>query len=411
MAPTTDDPLYRPLDFAMVRAPLLPVEAFLSLQRAGDELALLSDARVRRAVAVGSASLLHALDRFERGALTTKEAARLRDKLLRYLIRMSTRPTPFGLFAGCAIVPVGSHTTVAVSATLGRSHTRPDMAWLMDIVRSAESDLAIRRQLSLVRHPLVRTEGDRISLSERMAGGPGLSGQPVSLRATKIVSLALGLTRQAVPYADLAARLAAASPAATPDKVDRLLTELWEQTILLTDLRPPLTTDSPARYVKSRLEGIPEAATPLQRLDAGLSAAARWDQLPHDASVSGFLSLLADTGRPEDGSKDSPVQVDMTMSVRGDVGATIAREAARAAELLIRLSPFPRGMSSITGYRHAFLTRYGQDREVPVLDLLDPDRGLGPVASHAHAMVGPSAEVAASRAETLLDLACAALRD
>src|SRR6476620_10137599 len=85
--------LYRPLDFAMVRAPLLPVEAYLSLKSAEDQWTLLKDRRVRRAVAVGSPSLLRALERFERGELSKKDADKLRAKLLRYQIRMSTRPT------------------------------------------------------------------------------------------------------------------------------------------------------------------------------------------------------------------------------------------------------------------------------------------------------------------------------
>ena len=47
-------------------------------------------------------------------------------------------------FAGCAIVPFGDHTDLAVRSTFGGSHTRPDMAWLMDFVMAAESDAAIQ---------------------------------------------------------------------------------------------------------------------------------------------------------------------------------------------------------------------------------------------------------------------------
>ena len=93
---TTQQPLYEALDFAMVRTPLLPVEAYLALQNDQDQFALLQDPRVRRAVAVGSVSLLSALDRFEQSALTPKDADRLGSQVaLRYQIRMSTRPTPW----------------------------------------------------------------------------------------------------------------------------------------------------------------------------------------------------------------------------------------------------------------------------------------------------------------------------
>src|SRR5258705_8039487 len=198
-----DRPLYTAVDFAMVRAPLLPIEAYLSLRNAGDQLALLMDPRVRRAVAAGSMSLLSALDRFEQSSLTKREADRLRAKLLRYQIRMSTRPTPYGLFAGCAIAPFGNRTDLAIRSTFGVSHTRPDMAWLMDLVTTAESDPAIRRRLRLIRNPLIRMEGDRISLAMTMPAGPAGSSQPVSVRATSVVKLALELTARAIDYGSL----------------------------------------------------------------------------------------------------------------------------------------------------------------------------------------------------------------
>ena len=47
--PSNKHPLYLPLDFAVVRAPLLPVEAYLALQSEADQLSLLKDPRVLRA--------------------------------------------------------------------------------------------------------------------------------------------------------------------------------------------------------------------------------------------------------------------------------------------------------------------------------------------------------------------------
>ncbi|MEP6600708.1 MAG: lantibiotic dehydratase family protein, partial [Nitrospirota bacterium] len=406
---TRERPLYTPLNFAMVRAPLLPVETFHSLQSDEDQFALLRDPRVRRAVAVGSVSLLNALDRFEHSALTKKDAERMRAKLLRYQIRMSTRPTPYGLFAGCAIVAIGPRSDVTIRSTFGASRTRPDMAWLMDLVMTAESDPAIRRRLRLIRNPLIRLEGDRISLAARMPTGREADTQPVSARATGVVKLALDLTKRAIDYETLAARLGEASPSATPEKVDRLLTELWEQTFLLTDLRPPLTTGSPARHVLDRLAEIPDAAAIRDKLETFLNAAAAWDRLSHEESVAGFRALLKQADVAEDGSKDAPLQVDLALSVDGRLGSVVAEEAARAAELLVRLSPSPSGMSALAAYRNAFVARYGHEREVPLLELLDPDRGLGSVSAYGHAYVGPEQSKSARRSATLLALACAAL--
>src|SRR5664279_3045773 len=113
------EPLYQPLDFVTIRAPLLPVECYLALADEKRQAELLLDARVRTAVAVGSTSLLAAIDRFNQSGLTQRDADRMRAKLRRYQIRMATRPTPYGLFAGVALATWGENTDLRVCATPG----------------------------------------------------------------------------------------------------------------------------------------------------------------------------------------------------------------------------------------------------------------------------------------------------
>jgi thiopeptide-type bacteriocin biosynthesis protein len=400
--------LYRPLDCVMVRAPLLPVEAYVDLADPERQRALLADARVRRALAVGSTSLLAALDRSRQSPPTRRDDERMRTKLLRYLVRMSTRPTPFGLFAGIALTSWGERSTLRVRATDAASRMRPDMAWLITLVMQAERDLDVRRRLSLVANPLAVVEAGRITLAEPAPSGSPSAGA-VSVRATAPATLAMELARTPVPHQELAERLHDAFPSAPPEKVDTLLAELWQQTFLLTDLRPPLTHADPAGYVAQRLADIPEAADVLTKLNAFRETAAEWDRLDRAASTQALLTLLDRAGIPTDGSKESPVQVDMAMSVDGRLASAVGEEAARAAELLLRLTPAPQGLASLTAYRQAFVNKYGQDREVPLLELLDPHRGLGPANSHGYAAVGPGPAQAERRARTLLQLACTAL--
>ena len=139
-------PLYKPLDWALVRAPLLPVEAYLALGQppAGGfangkhapDARLPDDPRICTALAVGGGNLYDVLSRADASGKSDPDAGA---KLLRYLIRMSTRPTPYGLFAGVALARWGSETDLSLAATRPRTRTRPDMAWLLRLVMEAES--------------------------------------------------------------------------------------------------------------------------------------------------------------------------------------------------------------------------------------------------------------------------------
>jgi len=87
--------LYEPLDFAVVRVPLLPVD---TMDQLGDDPSTALSEPVRAALAVASIVFSDALNKGN-GAVPPDTIPALR----RYLIRMSRRPTPLGLFAGVGL--------------------------------------------------------------------------------------------------------------------------------------------------------------------------------------------------------------------------------------------------------------------------------------------------------------------
>jgi thiopeptide-type bacteriocin biosynthesis protein len=383
--------MYRPLDWVMVRAPLLPVQAL------GDDRS--ADPRVQRALVVGAGELPEAL---VRSGPDSRTAA----KLQRYMIRMASRPTPFGAFAGVALAGWGERTDLEIADKPATLRTRPDMGWLLDFVSALEQRADVRSHLSWFANPGALFHADRVFLNERTPiGAETQPGQLVSSRATKAVRRALEFARKPVPYRDLVAELTG-FPGATVEKVERLLTQLWEQTLLLTDIRPPLTGVEPAYYVAQRLAEIPAAAAEAAALTGLLEQLSGWDRLSADEAVADYPKLTAQARSMHSakGLKDA-FQTDMAMPLVGQrVSRAVAAEAARAAELLVRLSPHPTSPSYWDTYRDAFMARYGPDRDVPVVELLNPELGLG-VPKHA---AGPREK---ARDRILTDLAIRAIRD
>ena len=483
---------YRPLDHLIVRAPLLPVGSFRALSDApGDALSdVLRDRDglhppgpapgppvgdpvrrggaaaggcpqaplVRQALAVASPSLLSALDRDGNGG---PGSARLERTLLRYLIRMSTRPTPFGLFAGVGVARWADRTDLSVAGP-PRTRTRLDMEWLLRLVLRLEADPGLRRHLRLVANSSALERNGRIHLAER-APALGGSGGSVSVRATGVVRRALAAARRPVGYADLAAELLAATPGATPARVDRLLGQLCEATLLLSDLRPPLTTADPVAWVAERLAAAARsggqqgpatvagdavrsgggAALPGEEATrlSGLAAdAAALDRVGPAEAAAGHARLTGRMGPPEadrdhglvggrgprpaadggraraagrngrggEGRPRALLQVDAGLDLRGGVHRAVGEAVAAAAGLLLAMTPLPDGPPQLAAYRRAFLRRYGPDRTVPLPELLDPRFGLGPLGTTGGL---PAAAGHGRRDQLLLDLASRALRE
>ncbi|GAA2815206.1 thiopeptide-type bacteriocin biosynthesis protein [Kribbella solani] len=277
---------------------------------------VLADASLLEAIELSSSSLAASLQRILAGA--DLDRAKLERAVLattRYLLRMTGRPTPFGLLAGVAPVTFDSLSSSA-KVRIGSAHTRqvlPDEGWLHAERRGQLPERVVANSLAVVR-------GDRLVLPYLRKLTEDEPGRELSLANSEAVQFIRTAARRPIAYEVLRARLLAATPDATPTDADKLLGQLITREILLGE--------------------------------------------------------YADVG---DGAV---VQVDLRVDADVRLPQAVADEAARVGSLLWRLSPPGDGLPALASYHRAFLDRYGTDRVVPVLDLLDPQVGLGPPAGY-----------------------------
>jgi lantibiotic biosynthesis protein len=403
---------YEAHDFVMLRAPLLPVENYLAI---ADTIGAIGAApsmapvepQVRRALAIGSPSLLEALERASAGE---KKAPQLIAKLRRFLIRMSTRPTPFGVFAGVALARWGGSTDVALDGNL-RTQSRLGMDWLVQYVLALEEQPAIRNGLRWVANSALFFRYGRAMLSERVPPRRGPRGS-VSIAATSVVRRAIELARAPILYRTLVESLVVAAPSATVEKVERILQGLWEHGFLRTELMPPVTVEDPSAWVRDRLASIPGAKAAQVQFDGLLRTVSACDLAPPELAPKAQRKAAAHINLLGSARSEMPLQVDMVLGLNGDrLTSRVGEEAARTAELLLRLTPVPDGPPNVVGYRQAFLARYGHDREVPLLELLDPEWGIGPADGQQGRGSGIDPQRAAQRSQTLQHLALSAIRE
>jgi thiopeptide-type bacteriocin biosynthesis protein len=399
----------------MLRAPLLPIEAYLALGQAAtlaDVSTLLEDARVRHALTIGAPSLLNAL---ARTPADSDRSAGILAKLRRYLVRMSTRPTPFGTFAGAGAVGWGGSTNIMLDGP-SRTRTRVDMHWLVQYVMMVEAQAPIRNQLKWMANTAAWLHHNRLMLSERVPAPAGRPTTSVSIAARPIVQRALALARRPIPYQALARALAAAAPSPSDEQIARVLEELWDYGFLYTELMPPLTVEEPIKWIWDRLASITGGKALCAQLQALLRAVEACDAAPPGKEpevLRKAMSHAAVLGRTHTGKgTETPLQVDMALSLSGrQLSLAVAKESARAAELLLSLTSAPNGPPSIIAYRQSFIARYGLHREVPLLELVHPEFGIGPLGGHAITNTARDTQHWAGRADMLRRMAQDAIRD
>ncbi|MFE2283702.1 lantibiotic dehydratase [Streptomyces sp. NPDC059443] len=408
-AATARPALYSPAGFFLLRTPTLAADRYRSVlhgeggadlpglpeppepvadrrQTAHSRLRdLTADPLVRQALQVATPSLFRELDRPARRDATGSADERVLSSLLRYVARMSTRATPYGLFAQVGIGEFGESTRVVrTGETPAAILTRADVGWLLTLIRAMEEDRLLRDSLRVVVNPCLYRSGGRLVLPVTDVYGQS-DNRSASVRSTRAVELALRSAEDRPTHAELVERIRSGMPGVAEERVRTLLDGLWDLHVLTSDLRPATTDAYPARALLERirlLDGAAAYRTALERtcaLTDRVDTASPGDLTPHLSHLDAHQRSMAP------GYRSDSYQVDAAAGLLTPViTSAVAAEAADAAETLLRLGLEPGRPRHLVQYHQAFLERYGVGAEVPVLELLSSEQGLDAPDTYAY---------------------------
>lgn len=338
-----------------------------------------------------------------------RQVRRVVESVIRYLLRMTSRATPFGLFAGVAPLRIGSTADVRWGEQ-HRAVTRPDAAWLAELITYLEARPDVLRRLPAVANNLGFVRGDRLVVPCQHRPGLLSEAQPadVSVRHTRAVQTVIQAAQSPITIGELIGKLAAELPGKPLAKIEAMLTELVCCRILVTSLHPPMDVTDPLSHVIDQLTAMETGAVPLlavQELRAISEQVSRHDEvfLPEvrravRASMSQQMSAIC--GRPE-----PSLAVDLRIDCSVVLPQTVAREAEAAASALVRVAPYRFGSSAWQTYHARFLERYGSGAVVPVGQIVDADTGLGYPAGYRGSVMTQSDPPLLARDHALLRLA------
>ena len=410
--------IFNTLPTVMIRAPLWPLRDHGFPSTNGKpRREVVQDKQVHEAVLAASPTLVNALIAQADGRAPTEPSPGATEALHRYLIRMSTRPTPFAAFAGFGmenVRPAEHNAVVLKSAPSHKPLLRLDSQFLYSIVQSIERDPKARHALSFYASSALFARGGRLYHPIVDLYGQGGEAKSASVRSTRMLNHLLRTARTAVLWKDLYSTLKEWAPQ-TPEKVIAdYLDDLWRQGILLSSLRPPLTSGDPVDWVLSQLRSTPYRGEYYQLLTTLREEAKSYNNKrlgeggPHLAKIYELTNYA-------EGARQATIDICTPLRLRQvQLSNSVLSEVAHAAHVLCRTSVAEPSSQALKEYRAAFLEKYGE-REVPLMELLDPEWGLGPPAGYRNPppkkrWAAPSSRPHSTREATLLQLAGGALR-
>lgn len=379
--------IYKACDFYMLRTPLFPIEFYKDICFEKEETFykavedLLKIKEIREAIKIGSSSLYDSLELSNNKVYSS---------LVKYLIRMSTRTTPYGLFSGIEVGQFNDFSNIQIEdRKYFKKRTRPDMEWLYSVVNKIEKNKDLVLGISVKKNDLVYKKGNR--LENPYVSNLGLMDKKdgdvtTSIRWTKLLELVLANTQEYIEFGELINIVLEKYPNEEEEKVYRYLQNLLSYEYLLSELRPPLTEINPFTYVINKIESLPNGNELTQSLNNINDKIKEYNEQEIGEGIE-LLSDITTNMACLCEEAQNYLQTDMRISLKtNSLNKCVAKDIEKYCMMLQKIGVREFESESIKTYREEFVEKYGTNIEVRLTELLDEDMGLGSPAGYVTPM-------------------------
>lgn len=345
---------------------------------------LYSEPEIREALFLSSPSLLAELKKWESGAFNSaKQIEKLKHSLLKYALRMHTRCTPFGLFAGCSVVDWGSETAISIQESTLQRCTRLDMNYTCALALKLAQNPLIKAKLHFrVNSSLYELE-DEIRYVEYYYRNNQRVHQICAVPQSIYLKKILDCAADGATLNELA--MALVDDEITKEEADLFVEEICKAQLIVSELDPSVSGEESLtaiiQVVEKRikphekqlvdiLSKLNTVKTAIEGLNQGDNTEQNYleiSKILDSLEVSYDLSKLFQT--------DIFRATQSQESAYGTLSDDMQKKLSKVISVLNRITPTYQA-AELKEFKKEFYQRY-EDREVPLAEALDNELGIG----------------------------------
>jgi len=357
--------MYQPYSYIQLRTPLQSLREAYTIPAEGNPV-------FQEGLYLSSPEFLAAL--LKKDELPEKDRLKLELSFAKYWLRSSSRCTPFGTFAGSALIPITDKPSLLELQPNDRHRRslRLDMNYLSAIVQALVQSPAVRERLTFFANNSIYDTPDGYRYAEASGADQARTYRLTSIGKSPYLANLLARASRGATIQELVETLMTAEQV-DQQEAEGFIGDLCESQLLITGLEPSVTGDNPLDQLIAGLQDIPDLAELVNQLtEIG-------DLLKHpEAGVSFYLKVeekLQGLGLNIAVPKNT-LQADLFLAVNeGHISKDLVAVLVQQASELKALSRQV-GLKDLQDFKTRFHARY-EGAEVPLCLALDMDLGIG----------------------------------
>jgi len=365
---------YQIFPFFSFRIPLLP---FSGQYIKNDRNALFhhfSNPKIQEAIFLASPVLFRELQKLSQAtSKNDKEAERVIHSFTRYLSRMQTRCTPFGLFAGCGVGETGGTNTAIHMQDTCQRKTRLDMLYLYTLYDAILQMPDIREKIKNYPNSSLYLWGKRYRYVETEYLPSGVTYHLSETSSSFHLKKALKIATNGAVMMDLVNCLV--SNVNTKEDATEFINDLINAQVLTGELSKSITGNDYFERMVCMIESINDNNRILPILKEIQFALKKIDH--GNSGINAYQYIQSLVERIEVPYKEQYLfQVDMIRTTNdANLGNGTIEDLKSALIFLNRIKVLKKN-ELLDKFRQDFLSRY-EEREIPLMEALDTESGLG----------------------------------
>ncbi len=296
--------------------------------------------------------------------------------LNKYASRSMTRPTPFGLFAGCSLASIGDITNIYLSKQEKyRSNTRLDMDYICALVLYLEKNELIRKQLIYYPNESIYKLGDKLRYTEFKYKANKRVHTLSSIDKNEYVEHILHKSLAGATIKDIAESII--DDDITVEDATEFIIELIDNQLLRSELQIGVTGQDPLLNLQNHLQNLEGAENIKNAVSSILELLKQINTSFIGTRIESYNEVIEHIKKI--GIEYNPRYIFQTDLYKPVEYAHISNNTIKnITEVLLLLNKSANKLKkyNLSKFQTAFYDRY-ENRKVPLSEALDTELGLG----------------------------------